>query len=144
MKARTASGSREAHEMAVFRMIRAGADPMTWLAMVSEWQRDWARTQYLETLSPVLTEHSGGTGRRAGLGVSPALRALRGRRLRIGTASHDHGNHPAHVLTDGRTENGACLGLLKRRARGTSQFALHAVHAASRRKMPSSWGTCLH
>jgi hypothetical protein len=40
MKARTASGSREAHEMAVLRMIRAGADPMTWLAMVSELQRD--------------------------------------------------------------------------------------------------------
>jgi len=62
MKARTASGSREAHEMAVFRMIRAGADPMTWLAMVSELQRDWARTQYLETLSPMLAEHSGERG----------------------------------------------------------------------------------
>lgn len=48
--------------MSVLRMIRAGANPMTWLAIVSEWQRDWAGTQYLETLSPVLAEHSGGTG----------------------------------------------------------------------------------
>lgn len=54
--------SPEAHEMAVLRMIRAGANPMTWLAIVAEWQRDWARTQYLETLPPVLAEHAGGTG----------------------------------------------------------------------------------
>lgn len=54
--------SREAHEMAVHRMIRAGANPMTWLAIVSEWQRDWARTQHLEPLSTVLAEHAGGTG----------------------------------------------------------------------------------
>jgi nicotinamidase-related amidase len=54
--------SREAHDMAIHRMIRAGANPMTWLAIVSEWQRDWARTQHLETLSPVLAEHAGATG----------------------------------------------------------------------------------
>jgi nicotinamidase-related amidase len=54
--------SREAHEMAVHRMIRAGANPMTWLAIVSEWQRDWARTEHLEALSPVFAEHAGGTG----------------------------------------------------------------------------------
>jgi nicotinamidase-related amidase len=54
--------SREAHEMSVHRMIRAGANPMTWLAIVSEWQRDWARTQHLEALSPVFAEHAGGTG----------------------------------------------------------------------------------
>src|SRR5579862_9775288 len=35
--------SVEAHEMAVRRMIQAGAVPMTWMAVQGEWQRDWAR-----------------------------------------------------------------------------------------------------
>lgn len=54
--------SREAHDMAIHRMIRAGANPMTWLAIISEWQRDWARTAHLEALTPVFAEHAGGTG----------------------------------------------------------------------------------
>jgi len=29
--------------MAVRRMIAAGAVPTTWLAVLGEWQRDWAR-----------------------------------------------------------------------------------------------------
>ena len=33
----------EAHDMAVRRMVAAGAVPMTWLAVLGEWQRDWAR-----------------------------------------------------------------------------------------------------
>src|SRR5437660_1094261 len=35
--------SAEAHDMAVRRMAAAGAVPITWLAVVGEWQRDWAR-----------------------------------------------------------------------------------------------------
>jgi nicotinamidase-related amidase len=35
--------SHEAHDLAVQRMIAAGANPMTWLAVLGEWQRDWAR-----------------------------------------------------------------------------------------------------
>src|ERR1700740_614929 len=35
--------SREAHDMAVLRMVQAGAVPITWIAVMSEWQRDWAR-----------------------------------------------------------------------------------------------------
>jgi len=34
---------REAHDMAVLRMVQAGAVPITWIAVMSEWQRDWAR-----------------------------------------------------------------------------------------------------
>src|SRR5246500_5162872 len=34
--------SREAHDMAVLRMVQAGAVPMTWMGVMSEWQRDWA------------------------------------------------------------------------------------------------------
>ena len=33
----------EAHEMAVQRVVQAGAVPITWMAVGGEWQRDWAR-----------------------------------------------------------------------------------------------------
>src|SRR6059036_4281795 len=36
--------SVEAHEMAVQRMVQAGAVPLTWMVVTSELQRDWART----------------------------------------------------------------------------------------------------
>src|SRR5690606_21299026 len=35
--------SLEAHRVAIQRMIAAGANVMTWLALAAEWQRDWAR-----------------------------------------------------------------------------------------------------
>ncbi len=35
--------SVEAHQVAIQRMIAAGANMMTWLAVAAEWQRDWAR-----------------------------------------------------------------------------------------------------
>src|SRR5256885_12077218 len=35
--------SVEAHERAIQRMVQAGAVPITWMAGLSEWQRDWAR-----------------------------------------------------------------------------------------------------
>ncbi len=37
--------SREAHDMAVQRMIQAGVVPITWMAVLGEWQRDWAREE---------------------------------------------------------------------------------------------------
>jgi len=54
--------SAESHDMAVRRMVQAGAVPITWLALVGEWQRDWARTETLSALAEVLTEHGGGSG----------------------------------------------------------------------------------
>ncbi len=53
--------SLEAHQVAIQRMIAAGANPMTWLALVSEWQRDWARTETLPGLSAALEDHAGAT-----------------------------------------------------------------------------------
>lgn len=52
----------EAHDMAVRRMVQAGAAPMTWLAVLSEWQRDWAREATLEGMTDVLLEHGGASG----------------------------------------------------------------------------------
>lgn len=59
-----ASGSTsvEAHDMAVRRMVQAGIVPINWIAVVSEWQRDWARTDTAAELSPVLFDHGGASG----------------------------------------------------------------------------------
>lgn len=54
--------SAEAHDMAVRRMVQAGAVPMTWLAVASEWQRDWAREATLEGMTNVMLEHGGASG----------------------------------------------------------------------------------
>ncbi|UEM19324.1 hydrolase [Skermanella mucosa] len=54
--------SVEAHEVAIRRMIAAGANMMTWLAVASEWQRDWARTEHAAELSEVLVQHAAGSG----------------------------------------------------------------------------------
>jgi nicotinamidase-related amidase len=51
----------EAHDMAVRRMVAAGAVPMTWLAVMSEWQRDWARESTAAGVADVLLEHGGGS-----------------------------------------------------------------------------------
>jgi nicotinamidase-related amidase len=49
----------EAHDMAVRRMVQAGAVPINWLAVLSEWQRDWARTETSAAVSEILLEHGG-------------------------------------------------------------------------------------
>lgn len=54
--------SVEAHEVAIQRMVAAGVNVMTWLAVVSEWQRDWARTEHIAEVVDVIKHHSGGSG----------------------------------------------------------------------------------
>ncbi len=54
--------SVEAHEVAIQRMIAAGANMMTWLALAAEWQRDWARLETAEKMTGVLTQHAAGSG----------------------------------------------------------------------------------
>ena len=54
--------SPEAHDMAVRRMVQAGAVPMTWLAVQGEWQRDWAREATAAHLAEVLSQHGGASG----------------------------------------------------------------------------------
>jgi nicotinamidase-related amidase len=48
--------------MAVESMIQAGITPITWLAVLCEWQRDWARQETIPALAGILTEHRGGSG----------------------------------------------------------------------------------
>jgi len=54
--------SVEAHEVAIQRMIAAGANMMTWLAVAAEWQRDWARAETAAKLTEVIKQHAGGSG----------------------------------------------------------------------------------
>ncbi|MGK3983053.1 hydrolase [Sorangium sp. So ce136] len=54
--------SAEAHDMAIRRMVAAGAVPITWLAITGEWQRDWAREHSVTAMGEVLAGHAGGTG----------------------------------------------------------------------------------
>lgn len=54
--------SLEAHEMAVLRMVQAGAVPITWTVFASELQRDWARTSTVPALGEWLVDHMGNVG----------------------------------------------------------------------------------
>lgn len=51
--------SLEAHDMAVRRMVAAGAVPITWMAVLGEWQRDWAREDTAAGVAGVVLEHGG-------------------------------------------------------------------------------------
>jgi nicotinamidase-related amidase len=49
----------EAHDMAVRRMVAAGAVPINWMAVLGEWQRDWAREKTAAGVAGVTLEHGG-------------------------------------------------------------------------------------
>lgn len=51
-----------AHNMALQRMIQAGAVPMTWQQYLLELQRDWAKKDTYEGTTGVVVEHSGAYG----------------------------------------------------------------------------------
>jgi nicotinamidase-related amidase len=52
----------EAHDMAIQRMIQAGARPLTALTYLLELQRDWARSDTYEATTTIAKEHGGGYG----------------------------------------------------------------------------------
>jgi nicotinamidase-related amidase len=54
--------SVESQEVAIQRMIAAGANVMTWLAVASEWYRDHARTEHAAEFVEVLKHHAAGSG----------------------------------------------------------------------------------
>lgn len=54
--------SDDAHDMAVQRMVQAGAHPITWLQYMLELQRDWARQGTYEAVTVIAKEHGGGYG----------------------------------------------------------------------------------
>src|SRR5216684_4220783 len=54
--------SREAHDMAIRRLVAAGAQPITWLGMAGELQRDWARSERTEEVVQLFFDHAGAAG----------------------------------------------------------------------------------
>src|SRR5579863_1687007 len=74
--------SAEAHDMAIRRLVAAGAQPMTWLGMAGELQRDWARTERLGAVAQILFEHAGASG--TILGWELANEAQRSEERRVG------------------------------------------------------------
>jgi nicotinamidase-related amidase len=52
----------ESHDMAIRRLVAAGAQPITWLALTGELQRDWARTENLKEVAQVFLDHGGAAG----------------------------------------------------------------------------------
>src|SRR5258706_1719359 len=68
-----------AHDMAVRRMVAAGAVPINWLAVLGEWQRDWAREKTAAGVAAVVLEHGGASPVALALGLElPATRANAG------------------------------------------------------------------
>ena len=54
--------SKDAHDYAMQRMVQAGVVPMTWLQVLLEWQRDWARRDTYEAVGAIVKEHGGAYG----------------------------------------------------------------------------------
>jgi nicotinamidase-related amidase len=70
--------SRETHDRAVQRLIQAGATPINWIALMLEWQRDWARKETAGKVGEIAKAHGGAWG----LGASYAGA------MRVGSEGH--------------------------------------------------------
>jgi nicotinamidase-related amidase len=66
--------SKESHDMAVQRMVQAGAHPVTWVQYMLELQRDWARGETYVAVTEIAKEHAGGYG----LGIVYAQKMFHG------------------------------------------------------------------
>jgi nicotinamidase-related amidase len=54
--------SQAAHDHAMTRMVQAGAVPVTWLQVLLELQRDWARGETYDAVTQTAIEHAGAYG----------------------------------------------------------------------------------
>jgi nicotinamidase-related amidase len=54
--------SKEAHDMAIQRMLQAGAKPMTSMQYLLELQRDWARTSTYKAVTDLIKKYGGTYG----------------------------------------------------------------------------------
>jgi nicotinamidase-related amidase len=62
------------HDMAMQRVIQAGAAPVTWLQVMLEFQRDWARKGTYNAVMEIVKEHGGAYG----IGVEYAYTMVHG------------------------------------------------------------------
>lgn len=54
--------SKEAHEMAITRMVQAGARPITSLQYILELQRDWSRAETYKAVTDLIVKYGGAYG----------------------------------------------------------------------------------
>lgn len=54
--------NKEAHDMAIARMIQAGATPMTSIQYLLELQRDWARSETYQPVTSLVKKYGGAYG----------------------------------------------------------------------------------
>ncbi len=54
--------NRETHDRAIQRLVQAGATPISWIALMLEWQRDWARTDTAGAVVEIAKMHGGAWG----------------------------------------------------------------------------------
>ncbi|WP_227677704.1 hydrolase [Psychrobacter sp. H8-1] len=54
--------SKEAHDMAIIRMVEAGVTPVTWIQVLCELQRDWAREETYDDVMNIVKEYGGAYG----------------------------------------------------------------------------------
>ena len=54
--------TKEAHDMAVQRMLMHGIEPVTWEQVMLEWQRDWSRVDTAPYVMKIANEHGGAYG----------------------------------------------------------------------------------
>jgi nicotinamidase-related amidase len=76
--------SQVAHDMAIQRVVQAGAVPVTWQQVMLEYQRDWARKETYNAVIEIVKQHSGAYG----FGVEYAYTMVHG-------APPSHVNSPA-------------------------------------------------
>ncbi|WP_242862404.1 hydrolase [Clostridium massiliamazoniense] len=58
----SAGSSKEAHEMAINRMMQCKAKMVTWQAVLLEFQRDWNNKETYDAVTKVIREHGGAYG----------------------------------------------------------------------------------
>lgn len=58
----SAGASKLTHDMAIQRLIQAGAVPITWMHFMYELQRDWARRETYDAVVAVVLAHGGAHG----------------------------------------------------------------------------------
>ncbi len=66
--------TQQAHDMAMMRVVQAGAVPMTWIQTMLEWQRDWSRRERYDGVMEIVKEHGGAYG----MGVEYAYTMVHG------------------------------------------------------------------
>lgn len=84
--------SKEAHDMAIQRMVAAGARTLTSLAYLLEQQRDWARAETYDLTVKIGQQHAGGYG----LGMEYAHVMFQGREVSHSSKETSREQRPQH------------------------------------------------